>query len=188
MAYQLAPGHLLQRMYIRERVRRRAIESFVELGSGNGHLSNLLLEMGMSGVGYDLNRGACENNAALNARFIGEGRYEVREKSLLDDPPGDRFDLVISSMVLEHLPDECVSRYLDVCRRILRPDGLVVSLAPASMRHWGIARLWPFFLARSPVPLNRKGPSFRSGVYPAPHEQEEGPRDISSVGSRTAAA
>ena len=47
-------------------------------------------------------------------------------------------DLVISSMVLEHLDDEHVARYFDFAAQQLRPGGRGILFAPGSPPHWGI--------------------------------------------------
>lgn len=83
----LPPGNILQFLFIKERIKKLRIEqntnSFIEVGSGNGHLSNLLLKLGMTGVGYDLNIGACDNNAERNKTFILEKNMRLRIKIFL---------------------------------------------------------------------------------------------------------
>ena len=69
---EIAPGSILQRMHIKSRLKTFSPKTFCEIGSGNGYISNLLLKQGLTGVGYDLNDSACENNRALNINFINE--------------------------------------------------------------------------------------------------------------------
>ncbi|MEM6988782.1 MAG: class I SAM-dependent methyltransferase, partial [Pseudomonadota bacterium] len=47
-------------------------------------------------------------------------------------------DVILSCMVIEHLPPELVDQYFARCRELLSPGGCVITLVPASMQHWGI--------------------------------------------------
>jgi SAM-dependent methyltransferase len=97
-----------------------------------------LLELGLSGIGFDLNATACENNAALNKDAIAAGRYRVENADFLHAPLVDRADVIISSMMLERLLPGEVDAYFRRCRRVQAPGGLIVTLVPGSPAHWGI--------------------------------------------------
>jgi SAM-dependent methyltransferase len=131
---RLPPGTILQHRYVRRRLRGRPPGVFVEIGAGEGHLSRLLLDLGWTGIAYELGAAAAETARRLNAG----GRLEVRETDWLEvtDPP--RADLVVSSMVLEHLSDDDVARFLGNVRHALRGSGLLIVLVPASPGHWGV--------------------------------------------------
>jgi SAM-dependent methyltransferase len=135
--YRLAPGHILQLLYLKERLRRRHVRSFIEVGAGSGYLSSALLSVGMEGCGFDLNGDACGENERANAPAIATGRYRVRREDFLvaDTRPAD---LVISSMVIEHLDDAGVRAYFARAKSLLSPGGVIVTLVPASPKHWGI--------------------------------------------------
>jgi SAM-dependent methyltransferase len=132
------PGTLLQWMYVRGRLSRRQPGLFYELGAGTGELSYHLLSLGHQGHGFDLGATACKRNAELNASAIAAGRYQVTCDDLLALQPQAPADLVVSSMVLEHLPEQEAARYFRWCRHVLRPDGLVITLVPAGPQFWGI--------------------------------------------------
>jgi SAM-dependent methyltransferase len=134
----LPPGTQLQHMYIRERLRRRSPGRFVEVGVGRGELSNLLLDLGWTGIGYDMSDDAVAAAGKVNRNQIAQGRYELRAENWLSAKPLARVDLVISSMVIEHLADEEEKRYFERCRSWLRPDGFAIFLVPGSPAHWGI--------------------------------------------------
>lgn len=131
------PGTILQHMYLGERLARLPPGRFVEVGVGSGHVSQILLACGWTGVGYDLSRSALERASALNASFIRTGRYAVRNADWLD-AVSEASDLVVSSMVIEHLKDEDVRRYFERSTSILRPGGRAILFVPGSPRHWGI--------------------------------------------------
>jgi SAM-dependent methyltransferase len=132
------PGTLLQHLYVKERLAGVAPGSFVEVGVGSGHLSNLLLRNGWSGTGYDLSAGALARAARLNAPFIERGRFAVRRGDWLAEAESAPADLVVSSMVIEHLDEDGVARYFEQARSTLRSSGRGVVLVPGSPRHWGI--------------------------------------------------
>jgi SAM-dependent methyltransferase len=134
----LPPGTLLQHMYLRERLRRRSPGRFVEVGVGRGELSNILLDLGWTGIGYDVSDDAVTVAGEVNGAQIARGRYELRAEDWLNVEPSARVDLVISSMVIEHLADEEEERYFERCRSWLRPGGLAILFVPASPAHWGI--------------------------------------------------
>ncbi|SIT46001.1 Methyltransferase [Paraburkholderia piptadeniae] len=134
----LPPGTLLQLMYLKDRLRRLRPGRFVEIGPGAGHISALLLDAGWSGVAYDLEASTV---AALEARFpteIASGRYRPVHGNWLELDSSDKFDLVLSCMVLEHFDDAGERIFIDVARRNLSPDGTMITIVPGSPKHWGI--------------------------------------------------
>jgi SAM-dependent methyltransferase len=134
------PGTVLQHMYLGERLSPIRPGRFVEIGIGSGHISQLLLSLGWSGSGYDLNPAAVGRAAELNSDHVVVGRYSAHDLDWLASPaeqePG--VDLVVSSMVLEHLDDDEVKRYFEKCAEVLRPGGRAILIVPGSPRHWGI--------------------------------------------------
>ena len=74
---EIAPGSILQRMHLKKRLMEFSPKNFCEIGSGNGYISNILLNQGLTGVGYDLNASACENNRLLNAEFITQKKLKL---------------------------------------------------------------------------------------------------------------
>jgi SAM-dependent methyltransferase len=131
------PGTILQRLYLRERLRGLTPGRFVEIGVGTGSLSHELLQLGWHGEGWDLSAEAVARSAETNAVAVAAARYAVRLGDWLDQSDG-KADLVVSSMVIEHLSDEHEGRYFGRCREVLSETGRAVVLVPASPRHWGI--------------------------------------------------
>ena len=74
--YELAPGNVLQNMYLARRLKQwvKPGMRFIELGPGNGIISRLMLNLGMHGTGVDLNNDACAINRERNADFITSGK------------------------------------------------------------------------------------------------------------------
>lgn len=131
------PGTILQRLYLRERLRGLPAGRFVEIGVGTGGLSHELLRLGWHGEGWDLSAEAVGRSAETNAVAVAAGRYVLRLGDWLEHRGGEA-DLVVSSMVVEHLPDEREALYFERCREVLSERGRAVVLVPASPRRWGI--------------------------------------------------
>ena len=134
----LHPGTILQFMYLKERLCRVRPGSFVEVGAGRGHVSACLLTLGWQGMGYEPDPESADAARETNRDAIAAGRYRVIEGNWLDAPQGAKVDLVLSSMVLEHLSEADESRYLRRCREVLASGGTGVLLVPGSPPDWGI--------------------------------------------------
>jgi SAM-dependent methyltransferase len=133
-----APGTILQHMYIRERLRARPRGTFIEIGTGKGLLTKLLLDLGWRGIGLELNPEAVAAAIELNAEACREQRLEICNADWLSFEPRGQADLVISSMVLEHLDDRSEQLYLAKCASALREGGTGILIVPASPPHWGV--------------------------------------------------
>ena len=134
----LPPGTILQRMYVRRRLRARAPGRFVEVGTGTGDLAHMLLGLGWAGVGYELGTAAAEQARELNAQAIASGAFELRQSDWLAESSPPPADLFVSAMVLEHLPEADVRRFLEQAATSLGARGLGILLVPASPSHWGV--------------------------------------------------
>lgn len=134
----LPPGTILQRIYLRKRLRSLEPGRFVHVGTGEGSLSRILLDLGWTGSGWDLNRTALERARALTGPYIESERYELRRGDWLESEPGPPSDLVVSEMLLEHLDEQAERRYFERTLAELTEDGLGILLVPASVEHWGI--------------------------------------------------
>lgn len=134
----LPPGTLLQLMYLKERLQGLRPGHFVEIGPGAGHLSALLLSFGWSGVAYDLEPSTV---SAVVERFEGEisaGRFRVVNENWLAVRDAERFDLVLSCMVMEHFDDAGERAFIDRAESSLVPGGMMIAIVPGSPSHWGI--------------------------------------------------
>ena len=110
----------------------------MEIGSGSGQLSKILLSAGLQGVAFDLNPASNEKNRLLNADYISTGGFEVIEGDFLEHQIKKRFDIILSSMVIEHLSPHQVEQYFLKCKKMLSEGGVIITMVPAGMRYWGI--------------------------------------------------
>jgi SAM-dependent methyltransferase len=134
----LPPGTILQRIYVRKRLQGLRPGRFVHVGTGEGSLSRVLLDLGWTGSGWDLNESALERARALMKPYIDARQYELRHGDWLASEPGPPSDLVVSEMLLEHLDDKAEHQYFERAVAELTSDGLGILLVPGSERHWGI--------------------------------------------------
>ncbi len=135
---EIAPGSILQRLHFKSRLRQMSKGKFCEIGCGNGYLSNILLRAGWTGIGYDLGESACENNRRKNQEFISQNKFKVVHGDFLENKLEEKFDLILSMMVIEHLSPDDVNRYINKCKSSLNPNGRIALFVPAGMKFWGI--------------------------------------------------
>lgn len=136
----LPPGTILQLMYLKERISKLKPGSFIEIGPGSGEVSNVLLKKGWRGYAYDLEP---KTILRLQKRFkaeISKGNFQASTKDFFDLNPNliEGVDLIISSMVIEHLPDEMESKFMEKSSLLLNKGGRMIGLVPSSPNHWGI--------------------------------------------------
>ena len=134
----LPPGNILQHIYLKERINKRHLTNFLDIGAGNGYISNELLSIGLTGIGCDLNQEACLNNHKLNASYVSQSKYRIHTGNFLELNTAEKYDLIISSMVIEHLPEDVLKQFLNKCKELLNKGGVIIFLVPSSMKYWGI--------------------------------------------------
>jgi len=132
------PGTILQSMYFKERLPGIRPGKFVEVGAGRGFLSNSLLGLGWQGSAYELNPESIAVAADVNRAAIDAGRFNLVKNDWLCAQGEDQVDLIVSSMVLEHLSDVDEHRYFERCQRLLKPSGTGVLFVPGCPDYWGV--------------------------------------------------
>lgn len=151
---------------VAERVGRPARrERALDFGCGVGRLTRALGTRFEGAVGIDISAGMVEQARRLNHAFPG-CEFRVNAAPDLGQLESDTFDLVYSSIALQHVPTVPeVERYVTELVRVARPDGLVVfglpthipfpwSVQPrrrvyALLRRLGVSEDW--MLRRTPL-------------------------------------
>ena len=135
----LPPGTILQLMYLKDRLGKMGKSlRFLDIGAGNGMLSKLMLSLGHSGVAVDLNAGACKKNTESNQEAVAAGKLKVINGNFLELDDTEKFDVIMASMVIEHLPDSILVGFINQCKNLLKANGSIVFFVPSSMKYWGI--------------------------------------------------
>jgi SAM-dependent methyltransferase len=134
------PGTILQQLYLKERFGHRRAGRFLEVGCGSGWVSTLLLRLGWSGIGLDLHEPSLTESLSANREFADTGRYKVQQGDFLDRQilTDEKFDLIISCKVIEHMDDASEADYFRRCRELCAAGGEIALIVPSSPRHWGI--------------------------------------------------
>lgn len=134
----LPPGTILQLMYLRTRLAQLPVGTFVEVGGGDGYLTMMLLSMGWCGITIELDAVSAQRLKSRFANQINTHQLEVICADFLTYTAQQSVDLVISSMVIEHLSDDQESQFVANAQSMLKDDGRIVILTPLSPAHWGI--------------------------------------------------
>lgn len=94
----------------------------LDIGCGSGHLLNRLRLLGWIGVGFDF-----DPDAVATARR--DFQLDAHVGGIEDVPAAIQlFDVITAAHVIEHVPDPV--SFLRHCRRLLKPNGLVVIRTP----------------------------------------------------------
>ena len=134
----LPPGTILQLTFLQKRLLKLKLNSFIEVGPGNGNITKLMLDLGMSGTIFEISPEAIQ---LLEKRFqkeVLEKRLVINSSSFLNFEGQTKVDLVISSMVLEHLSPAEEQRFIMQSEKYLFKSGIFIGLVPANMKFWGI--------------------------------------------------
>ena len=107
--------------------RRRALD----FGCGAGRLTRALALRFDEAVGVDIATGMVEAARELNAD-VPAARFEVNDRPDLSRFETGAYDLVYTSLVLQHLPDQrAIEAMIAELLRVTAPDGLFVFGLPA---------------------------------------------------------
>lgn len=116
----------------------------VELGSGRGDLSVLLAERGADVTLLDASEKALEQAEHRFTRLGLSATYQEVDMLHLNEAILNRFDVALSSGVIEHFKDEERTRVIRAHRDSVRPGGIVIISVPNA---WCLSyRMWKLYL------------------------------------------
>lgn len=113
----------------------------LEVGAARGHFLYVLRQMGYDAHGVEL---SAEGIAAAE-KHLGVSNFHGTVEAYAESYQGPRYDLVVSSCVLEHVSDPRL--FLQACGKLLHEDGIMVFDVPNmnSANVPDLGRAWPYF-------------------------------------------
>jgi ubiquinone/menaquinone biosynthesis C-methylase UbiE len=108
----------------------------LDVGCGTGYFAWLLAQaVGLEGqvVGIDPSP-AMISYASRQSRPASNAQFRVGTAEALEFPP-EHFDVVVSSLVMHHLPEDLQAAALQEMRRVLRPGGTLLVAEAQTPRH-----------------------------------------------------
>lgn len=94
----------------------------LDVGCGNGRISEQLADIGETVVGLELDRDRLD---VFQESGVPQNQEIVQGDATSLPFPDNHFDLVSSYTVYEHIPEEAIPNYLAEIHRVLQPDGTV---------------------------------------------------------------
>jgi len=109
------------------------LDAALDFGCGVGRLTKALSERFDKAIGVDIS----EVMLSRARVYANKCSFFHNNKDNLDIFPDNSFDLVYSSIVLQHLPsDKVINAYLSEFIRILKPGGLLAFQLPSRVPWW----------------------------------------------------
>jgi 2-polyprenyl-3-methyl-5-hydroxy-6-metoxy-1,4-benzoquinol methylase len=127
------PGTFCQLEAIKEMALGCGGKTFLEVGCGDGTLSQVLLESGLQGVGVEMSPPALALAKKQLQKFTAAGQYQLVAGDIMEVDPKPA-DLVVSSMVLEHIEDD--DAFLRRLAGFVNPGGSLIVAVPGRKDHW----------------------------------------------------
>lgn len=110
----------------------------LEIGGGNGYQAAVLNSWGMEVMSIDI-----DAHSAWTERYFDVVDYDGKTIPVADG----KVDVVFSSNVLEHIPEDALQKLFTEMRRVLAPGGIAVHLMPTPVwRLWTIATHYPWLV------------------------------------------
>jgi 2-polyprenyl-3-methyl-5-hydroxy-6-metoxy-1,4-benzoquinol methylase len=141
--------------------RVQAARSILDYGCGAGEFLHFLsTHCDASLTGFDLSRTQLEG-----ARKFLSGRKIALYSGLSEIQ--DKFDLIFSLHVIEHVPDEQLGEYAGTMARLLSPGGAIVVSTPNGMNPFA----YPYFMSTDRTHLRMHSPFTLNEIF-RPHGLE----------------
>lgn len=111
------------------------LQRVLDFGCGAGRLSQALARHASEVIGLDVSAPMLDTARRID-RSNGRCRFEINQHDDLSDFDDDAFDLVYSSLVLQHLPPAAAERFLAEFARVTKPGGaIIIQVASVPLRN-----------------------------------------------------
>ena len=135
----IAPGSSLQVMYFSKQVHGMYGKTFLEIGPGYGHLTQVLINAGLTGTAIELSMTSSERLKQRFSESIHDGSLTIKNENFLTAGKlMTQFDLIVSAMVIEHLNSSDEHAFIQKCYDSLRDGGVLMLFVPANPKYWSI--------------------------------------------------
>ncbi len=129
------PGTFCTQEALRDALRHRGGQTFLDVGCGSGALSRLLCDAGLTGTGVDFSARAIKIAGETLAPYVADGRYRLHLGDIYDLPANFAgVDLAISYMVMEHVHDDVA--FLQTIAKFVKPGGNLIIAVPGRRDCW----------------------------------------------------
>jgi len=134
----LPPGSILQKMHFLREIRNLPPGYFIEIGPGNGVLSQALLNQKWKGIVFELDKITADNLKKQFTKYLVKKQYKITTKDFFNFKSKKKVDLILASMVIEHFAPKKEKEFLRKSKSLLKKTGSLFCYVPGSPLHWGI--------------------------------------------------
>jgi SAM-dependent methyltransferase len=131
------PGTFCTQEALRDALKGRSGQTFLDVGCGGGGLSKLMCDAGLTGIGVDFSERALEIASKTLDSYIKKGQYRLQLGDV-HDLPADfaKVDIAISYMVMEHVEDDV--GFVRKIGQYVRPGGTIIIAVPGRRDRWSL--------------------------------------------------
>jgi SAM-dependent methyltransferase len=130
------PGTFCTQEALRDALRERRGQTFLDVGCGGGDLSKLICDAGLTGVGLDFSERAIAIATTVMDPYIKKGQYRLQLGDVHDLPADFKVDLAISYMVMEHVEDDV--GFIQKITNFVKPGGNIILAVPGRRDRWSL--------------------------------------------------
>jgi SAM-dependent methyltransferase len=130
------PGTFCTQEALRDALKERRGQTFLDVGCGGGDLSKLMCDAGLTGVGLDFSERAIEVATTVMDPYIKKGQYRLQLGDVHDLPADFKVDLAISYMVMEHVEDDVA--FIQKIANFVKPGGNIILGVPGRRDRWSL--------------------------------------------------
>jgi glycosyltransferase involved in cell wall biosynthesis len=131
------PAYKIRKRIILDYLKKKNIKlkNFLEIGIGGGNLITDLKKISEKGEGMDIS-----DEAIKAVKGLADEKIKIKKKNFLEIEEGNKYDLIISLELIEHLEDD--KEALKKINQLLIKNGLLIISVPAHQKKWSIIDEW----------------------------------------------
>ncbi len=114
----------------------KEINSFIEIGPGEGKMSDYLCSKGFVGTGIEYSNEIIPILENKMRCYIDKNQYNIINDDFRKIEHENKVDLIFSMMVLEHIEDDL--NFINKMKAFLKPGGVILVAVPGQSKKWGI--------------------------------------------------